>query len=48
VIILAAVLALVAVTAGAGLAEAMYGGDPVCARCGEIMPAAGHVCSEGR
>jgi hypothetical protein len=47
VIILAAVAALVAVTAGAGLAVDMYGGDLVCARCGEIMPAAGHECNGG-
>ena len=47
-IILAAVLALVGFTAGGGLAEAMYGGDLVCARCGAVMPGAGHECSEGR
>ena len=52
-IILAAVLALVAVVAGAALAEAMYGVDLVCQRlacqrCGAIMPGAGHECSERR
>lgn len=43
--ILAAVLGLVAVTAGAALAVDMSGGDLVCRRCGEIMPGAGHECS---
>ena len=47
-IILAAVAGLVAVVAGAGLAVDMSGGDLVCQRCGEIMPGAGHECSEGR
>ena len=46
-IILAAVSALVTVCVGAGLAEAMYGGDLVCQGCGAIMPGAGHEC-EGR
>jgi hypothetical protein len=45
VIILAAVLALVAVVGGYGLVEACYP-DLVCAQCGEIMPGAGHECSE--
>ena len=46
--ILAAVLSLVAVTAGAALAADMSGGDLVCRGCGAVMPGAGHECSEGR
>ena len=50
-LILAAVFGVAAVFAGLGLvqtlAEVCYP-DLVCQRCGQIMPGAGHECSEGR
>ena len=50
-LILAAVFTIAVVAAACGLVETLAGvcyPDLVCQHCGQIMPAAGHECSEGR